>query len=473
MTTIQCHFTSEFTPPKVIQEWWSSVGMARGLRLPQPLVSGEASTCGGYKDNLWLNLELWRNPATDTTICRLSAESSPFEKATVVQTLQAVAKSLQPPPTQAASEKAFASDSFTWMGGWDWTDDSAPNHWTGSQINAALTKAPNGLCASDGSSMGDGTKQAKWGFVDAARRVVYLGFEYISKTDDEIELVLAEGTNAVPISTVPGVSVLRNRTSAYSACLSSDGRLIAQIEYLGGNGYISLVSTADGSSRPLAWFEHAFGGEGISFSPDDSWLLVPSYRGALVTNTETGSHKRLPEIAHSPCWWVREGHLGLLTIGRGNAKEPGYDPFVVDFHDFTTGSTEEVVRIVPPDRVSSRSPGIWGAVPSAQGTLLMNRLVPDSVNMDDEHLILTMLDLNTGILTPVIDIFVEPEHKIRRKQDKWCWNSPIPDTITAPASMLLNGVTQAETSDWPEFEEDKYGAILRVEFGSPLFQVST
>ena len=71
--------------------------------------------------------------------------------------------------------------------------------------------------------------------------VVYLGFEYVAKTDDEIELVVVEGTKAVPLSTVPGVSVLRNRTSAYSACLSSDGGLIAQIEYLRGNRYISLV----------------------------------------------------------------------------------------------------------------------------------------------------------------------------------------------------------------------------------------
>jgi hypothetical protein len=248
--------------------------------------------------------------------------------------------------------------------------------------------------------------------------------------------------------------------------------LIAQIEYLRGNGYISLVSTADGSTRRLAWFEKAGGGENISFSPDDTWLLVPSYRGTLVINTETGSSTRLTGIFHSSCWWVSEGHLGLLTIGRGNANESSYDPFVVDFHDFTTGSTVEVVRIVPPDWVSSQYQGIWDVVSGSQATLLGCMRVQDSVNPDDSNLCLTSLDLRTGVLAPVVDIFVEPEHKIRRKQGKWSWNAPMPNTITAPATMLLDGFAQANTSDWPEFEDDKYGAILRVQFGSPLLLVS-
>ena len=472
MTTIQCQFTSDFTPPTVIKEWWSTFGMANGLQLPHPLAEGEGSTCGGYKDNLWLNLELWRNPVTDTSICRLSAESTPFESVTVVDTLKTVAKSLQAPPLQAVSESAFASDAFTWIGGWDWIDDGAPDHWTLSQSEAARKKAPSGLCAQDGSSMGTGTKNAKWGFVDAPRRVVYLGFEYLPKTDGDINLVIVEGTNAVPISSVPGVSILRNRTCAYSACLSSDGSLIAQIEYLRGNGYISLVSTADGSTRSLTWFEHASGGEAISFSPDDKWLLVPGYRGALIINTETGRSKPFTEFFHSSCWWVREGHLGLLTIGRGQSADPDYDPFVVDFHDFATGSTVEVVRIIPADRISSRSSWIWGATPSTEGTLLVNMLVPDSVDPEESYLSLTKVDLRTGVLTPVVDIFVEPEHKIRRKQDKWYWNSPMPNTITVPPTMLLDGFTEASTADWPEFEDDKYGAMLRIEFGSPLFQVS-
>lgn len=423
-------------------------------------------------DNLWLNLELWRHPESDTSICRLSAESSPFQKEEVVDFLQTVARSLQPPPMQLPPESAFAGDSFTWIGGWDWVDDGAPDHWTMAQSDEARDKLPNGLCAADGSSLGIGTERAKWGFVDAPRRVVYLGYEYIPKTDNEIQVDVIEGTKAVPISTVPGVRVVRNRTSAYSACLSSDGRLIAQIEHLRGNGYISLVSTEDGSARPLASFEHASGGEEISFSPDDKWLLVPSYRGARIINTETGSIKVLTEIFHSSsCWWINEGHLGLLTIGRGKANEPDYDPFVVDFHNFVTGSTGEVVRIIPPEQISSRSSAIWGAIPSGQGTLLVNMLMPDSVNPEEAYPSLRLLDLQTGVLKPVVDIFVEPEHKIRRKQDKWSWNSPLPNTMTEPVTMLSDGFTEINTTDWPEFDEDIYGAILCAEFESPFLQV--
>ena len=472
MATIQYVFRSEFSAPNVIVEWWNHFGMAEGLKLPQPLADRECSTCGGYEDSLWLNLELWRDSATETSLCRLSAESSPFSREAVDQILLSVVKLLQPPPMQAIRESALASDSFTWIGGWDWVDDGAPNHWTGAQSEAARKNLPSGLCASDGSSMGDGTSRAKWGFVDAANRIVFLGFDFLAKTDDEIELTVVEGTKAVPLSTVPGVSVLRNQTCAYSAGLSSDGGLIAQIEYHYGNGYISLVSTADGSARQLTWFEHASGGEIISFSPDDKWLLVNSYRGAVVINTETGNNKRLTGITHSPCWWVREGHLGLLNIGRSHPNEPDYDPYVVDFHDFTTGSTVEVVRIVPPDWASPKYKGMWNVVSGPQATLLACTQVKDAGNPDDSDMSLISLDLHTGVLTPVVDIYVEPEHKIRRKQDRWSWNAPVPDTITAPATMLEDGFAPASTSDWPEFEDAKYGAILRVEFGSPLLMVA-
>jgi hypothetical protein len=232
------------------------------------------------------------------------------------------------------------------------------------------------------------------------------------------------------------------------------------------------VNTADGSARQLSWFENYSGGEHISFSPDDKWLLVSTYRGAVVIDTETGSNKRFSELHHASSWWIRNGHLGLLTIGRGNANASRYDPYVVDFHDFMTGSTAEVVRIIPPERGSSQSLGIWRAVPSAQGALLVTMLIPDSVNTEKSYHTLTLLDLYTGALTPVVDIFVEPEHKLRRKQDNWSWNSPIPNTIIAPATMLLEGFTQVSTSDWPEFEEARFGAILCIEFGSPLLKVS-
>ncbi len=70
-----------------------------------------------------------------------------------------------------------------------------------------------------------------------------------------------------------------------------------------------------------------------------------------------------------------------------------------------------------------------------------------------------------------MDLFADPDHNVRRKQGKRKWNSPLDLASTALPTTLEEGFAQVDMSAWPEFE-DEYGAILRVDFGSPLLTVS-
>jgi hypothetical protein len=341
------------------------------------------------------------------------------------------------------------------------------------RTNEVLATVPNGLCASDGSLIGDGTKNAKWGFIDSLRRVVYLGCEYVPKDSGEVQLEIIDGTGSVPVSEISGVSVVRNANNAYSAALSSEGDTIATIDYHYGKGYVSLIDVTDGQTHGLTWFENASGGEDIAFSPDDKWLLVPATRsGALIINLETGQHKSLASLNHATCWWVQEGHLGLLSIGRGAFNGPDADPYTVTFHNLSTGLDSIVVRITPPN-FDTKYPALWHAEPHAAGVVLVGMWTPDTLRPDADYgyFNLARLNLHTGELTPVVDVFADPDHGVYRKQGKWKWNSPLDLAVTAPATTLDQGFTKVDMSVWPALE-DEYGAILRVDFGSPLLTVS-
>jgi hypothetical protein len=477
MPLTQIQFESDFEPHSVIGEWWKHYGMGGGTKLPHPLVSTECSPCGGYEDDLWVNLELWRKPDSKQTIGRLSARSEPFGSAAVTAVLQRVADSLQPKPGRPLPASALAEDSFTWVGGWDWTtEDSDPGHWGMAKLDDILATAPRGLCASDGTLICDASKTCRFGIVDAAHRAIYFGYDFLGLNADALEIEVIAGCGSMPIDAISGVHVLKKRTEVYSAAISADGAELAILEYSSkteyGRGYISLIDTVTGVEHALTWFEHASGSEQISFSPDDRWLLVPrsgNDYGALIIDAATGAQHSFDTLNHATCWWVRDGRLGLLCIGTGSEATGDYDPYRVTFFDLTSGDTSFVVQIEPPnDSHGLPYRSLWTAEPHADGRILLSMPVPPANENYQIHTVLGMFDLDTGHLAPVMEPFADSTKYILRKQTSWHWNSPLSLRPTMPCTLLEEGLTTVDVSVWPEPDEYEYGAVIRVDMNSPF-----
>jgi len=477
MSIVQLPFESRFEPPSVIGQWWKHYGMGGGTKLPNPLAATEVSTCGGYEDDLWVNLELWSKPDSKETIGRLSAQSEPFGETQVRSVLRRVIDSLQPPPGRQPSQIAFAPDSFTWIGGWDWTtENSDPGHWGMTKLDEILATAPRGLCAADGTLICDGSKTAKFGFVHAPSRAVFLGYDYLGLNPDALEIKIIEGCGSVPLTSIPGVRVLKSRTNVYSAAATTDGMTLACIEYSNsiefGRGYISLIDAETGEARKLTWFGHASGGEQIAFSPDDRWLLIPRTGrdyGALIIDVMTGAQRSFDDINHASCWWVRDGRLGLLSIGSGAYDTDEFDPYMVSFFDLTSGETKPVAKITPPGfTLEPLYRSLWTAEPHADGRVLLDMCIPPANEHYFAHRTLVILDLATGSLQQVIEPFADPTKYIVRQQKNWHWNSPLGFTATEHPALLDQGLFQIDMSLWPDFK-DEYGAVIRVSFDSPFF----
>ena len=477
MGILQLRFESQLEPATVLLAWWTKMGMDHGMALPDPLGVGQTSTAGGYQDNLWVNLELWSNPGASTTVARLSARSEPFGDAQVRGTLEDLVGALQAPPPRQVPPGAFDPDSFTWVGGWDWTtEDGAPRSWGMARTEEILATAPRGLCASDGSLIADATAGCKWGFIDALRHVAFLGFDHLRQDEGVYTLHLAEGRAPVPITSVPGVRVLKSETEPYSGAISPDGRNLALVEYNGlhgqGHSFISLIDTASCAERRLTWFAGASGGERIEFSPDGDWILVVRTGrgdGAIVVYVATGAQRAFTDITGTPCWWVHDGHLGLLELGRGVPDDPAFDPFKVTFHDFTTGGTVDYPRLKTPTfGLDRRWESVYFAAPHADGRVLVSRFVPPPNDQYSATSNLALFDLHTGVFSQVVEPFADPEGHVRRDQRHWVWNSSLALHVTEPPTALQSGFQSVDMTTWPEMEE-RYGAVLRVDLDSPFF----
>ena len=480
MTLIQLQFDTKLEPSSVIGQWWKNYGMNGGIKLPNPLAVKEASTCGGYESNLWVNLELWGKPDSKETIARLSAQSDPFGDAQTRAILQTVVSKLQPPPPKPLPASALDPDSFTWVGSWDWTTEhSDPGNWGTQKIDEVLATAPRGFCAGDGSLIADATKTIDFGFIDSPRGVAYLSSSFLGMNRDAHEVEVVEGCGSVPLSSIPGVRILKNSTVTV-ANISSDGTTLAVLEEggakeyapgdYGSDGYISLIDVATGGCRRLGCVDHA-GGSQISFSPDDRWILVPcaySKTGSLVMDARSGHYRFFPQINRASCWWVLNGHLGLLSFGQ---NEPQTDPYTVTFFDLTTGESQLVVRLH-----DDRGPfndvleSYWQAEPHSDGRILLRRwLPPTRAGNNGDGPYLGIADLTTGLVHGVVEPYAEPDHYIERKQKNWHWNSPLALAVTEEPTLLTEGLQAPNTSDWPEVDEYDYGALLQVSLDSPLF----
>ena len=445
---------------------------------PLPPDGAEAYVC--LEDGVTINLEFWgiRRNGTDSTFVRLTAEAGMFNKAHVNAVLDSVISYISQPQGQGVSTAAFATDAFTWIGDWDWTtEQSDPGHWGIQKLNEVLATSPRGLCAFDGTLMSPGSGVCKFAFLDTPHRTAYLGYDYLGMTPDTLEWEFVQGCGKVPLTDVSGMQALKTSTEVYSAGISPDGRNLAIIQYSNsiefGCGYISIIDVNSRTERKLTWFDHASGGEQISYSPDNKWLLVPRTHddaGALIIDAATGASRSFNDLNRATCWWVIGGHLGLLSFGRGSYRDADFDPCDVSFFDLTTGQMSSVVRIVPPEfTLDPLYRYYWQPEPRADGNILLSMMVPPIANDQyNAHTVIGMLDLHTGVVRQITQAFADPDGYIMRKPKNWHWNSPLDMTVAAPPSLLDGTLSRVDIAAWPAFS-DEYGAVLKVSFDSPFF----
>lgn len=261
---------------------------------------------------------------------------------------------------------------------------------------------------------------------------------------------------------------MKSSLDAYSAGLSTDGSMLATIGYRFGTGWVSLTDLRTGQEHRLSRFDDAFGNEQACFSPDNRWLLIPrSSRGPVIIEVATGATLTIGELDRATCWWVHQGHLGLLSFGYGHERDPDCEPDAVVFNDLTTGDRRLATRIRP--QMPLAFPDVWNAEPHADGRILLASNVPSTSPNYRAHMALTMLDLRSGTLSQVQSTYADPDHAVLRNQEKRSWNSPFQVPIATPPTVLANGFAPVDLSGWPADDEDSaFGAIVRVDFDSPF-----
>lgn len=469
MGTINIVFESKLEPPSLLSKWWTNYGLDEGVAMGRPLAPTETTTATGLRDGARMNLELWRQPGASSSICRLSAQAGLLDRSRIRTLLGTVAGELQAPAPAPFPAAALHPDSFTWIGDWAWTDDDMPSTLTMQQVDDLTASARRGLLAPDGTVLGDTSRGATLGIVDAPRRAVYLSYDYL--TPDRAQLEIVEGCGRVPIDQIPGVRIAKAPLDAYSAGLSSDGTTMATIGYRNGSGWVAITDLRTGRERRLGCFDHAFGNEQISFSPDDRWLLVPRTGkdcGAVIIDTSTGTQRSFDNLNHPTCWWVHQGHLGLLSFGHGSEGDADHEPDAVIFNDLVDGNRLLAARIRPQMPLAFHT--YWGAEPHADGRILLETSVPSASPDYRAHGVLAVLDLATGELTQIQHTYADSGHAVLRKQKGWHWNSPLQLTGTTSPGVLSRGFAPADLSEWPADDADSgYGVVLRIDFDSPFF----
>lgn len=72
---------------------------------------------------------------------------------------------------------ALADDSFTWIGDWARTTDTAdPGRWSAAGIRDVTAMSPRGLCALDGTPLCGAAHSCDFGFIDSSHRAAHFGF---------------------------------------------------------------------------------------------------------------------------------------------------------------------------------------------------------------------------------------------------------------------------------------------------------
>ena len=276
---------------------------------------------------------------------------------------------------------------------------------------------------------------------------------------------------------VPGVRQIRGGDNCLSMSVSPDGRSLATLDYFAQTGYLAVIDVASGKQRPLCQVQHVSGGEHVTFSPDGRWILIPRTFvdvGPTIVAVDSGCSVCLHHLAgHSSCWWVNEGHLGLLSFGSGDFRTAGYDPLRILFFDLTTLETTDFLRAQVPDSpiLPLSRQGISNPEPRSDGTVLIGTFFgPPSEYQENNgsRSRVSILDLSTGQIQLLFPAFVDAEETVERSHSLWSWNSPLDARITSEVCAdLLHDALPPNTDTWPDFA-DECSYILQVSFDSPF-----
>lgn len=422
-----------------------------------------------------MNLELWEEPGTGHSIMRLSARPDPYEESFARKALEEAADLLQPWLLgRDHKDLGLDADSYTWVSSSSWTVEPDSINLNIAELDAALQKAPAGLCNAKGKLVCDASQGATHAIVDAPRKLIYVSYDYLTSQDDVSTVKIVEGCQEIPLTSIPELQVMKRGRSPHAMALSPNGATLATLEIDHSierdRGYITLFNTRSFEERRLTWLPDIGGEESLDFSPDGRWLLLshPGIdRSPVVIDTEDGTHQIFETITNPACWWARNGHLGLLVIGTSKYDSPDYDPYVIRFLDLTEDSWSEIIRVTPPDFIAPGKVRFTGAKPHGDGRILLRAPIPPANDNYSRHNSLAILDLRSGKMMPAVKPFAGPKNILVKHQQSWCWNSPLELNVVERPRVLEAETTSQDLSEWPNIE-DKFGVLLRVEFDSPF-----
>lgn len=236
-----------------------------------------------------------------------------------------------------------------------------------------------------------------------------------------------------------------------SLALSQDGRLIGLAETFGGSTGAAFVVDPTGERVPLGTLDLS-GVEQISFSADGRYLLVPRFQNPVLIEVATGSAISLP-VTGDLAWWPAYGASTILWLDQRD-----YGHAVICAYDVATDTIEQVRPVVYPD-----APGLE---PSR------HRLNHPTVNDTGDKVLcgtyfgvdpavqeergsrerVSILDLNTGRVAPLVDPFVNGDRRLEREHSAYRWlrseapagNVVIHDALTATRAELVYDLTSEQ-----------------------------
>lgn len=463
-------FVSRWEPHVVLAKWWGHFGMRKGHALANPPVPGQIHTGIGLVRGIEYNFELWADPRSAGSVARISTSASSPLGVDIPKVVESIISRLRPPARRAVPAGALSPQSYSWIGSYTWAGDlGRPAHWDGNKVDEVLSTVASGMYAQDGARISDLTHYATWGLIDGDRRAMYLLLPGPWRDDREIEFEVDEGCGEVPASTIDGLQVIRRLRDPFACDISSDGRLLATVELSSGRGYVTLYDLENGTERRLTWVKDMYSGGRVWFSPDNRWLLISRVSrelGPVVIDVETGGQRAFDSIQVYTCWWVHQGHLGLLCIGDRRVDSSDTDPRRVMFFDLTSGEYSEVVRIRASTGVlTSPFPWLTEPAPHADGRILVRGLVPSISSHYPMIPTLCLLDLQSGSVVRVVEPFADDEGYVVRKQSQWHWNSPLKLEVSIAPAILEGDVAPADSGDWPASMDSH--TLIRVDFSSP------
>jgi len=239
--------------------------------------------------------------------------------------------------------------------------------------------------------------------------------------------------------------------------ISPDGRRIAQTEWWAGIGALVVVDATAGHRTILGTLDNLGAAERVRFSPDGRYILVTRWSEPAIVDATSGEVMTLP-INGDIAWWPARGPSTLLWLDQ---HDEGHG--VICSYDISSGVTEKLQPITYPE-----APGLaltryrinHPEVDPTGTKALCGTYFGVRPELQEEHGSrerVSLLDLETGAVTPLVDPHVGADETLEREHRSWRWlrsAAPPIGQSTTLAPEVVASIVPART----ELGSDNYAS---------------